>query len=144
MTKKNILSNAVVTGAMLMQVTVSDAQTGTSGNPSFDETIRPFHVQIPEEKLVDLKRRILATMWPEPENVKDESQGVQFATMQAIAKYWSTEYDWRKVETRLNALPQFITTIDGVDIHFIHVRSNIRMHCLSSSLMVGRDQSLNS
>ncbi len=126
MTKKNILSNAVVTGAMLMQVTVSDAQTGASIIPSSDETIRPFHVQIPEEKLVDLKRRVSATMWPEPENVKDESQGVQFATMQAIAKYWVKEYDWRKVEARLNALPQFTTTIDGVDIHFIHVRSKLK------------------
>ena len=70
-----------------------------------------------------LKRRILATKWPEQEIVKDESQGVQLATMQALAKYWATDYDWRKVEARLNALPQFITTIDGVDIHFIHVRS---------------------
>ncbi len=143
MTKKNILSNAVVTGAMLMQVTVSDAQTGASIIPSSDETIRPFHVQIPEEKLVDLKRRVSATMWPEPENVKDESQGVQFATMQAIAKYWVKEYDWRKVEARLNALPQFTTTIDGVDIHFIHVRSNLKMPCLSSLLTAGPDQSLN-
>ncbi len=123
MTTKNILSYAVVTGAMLVQATVSDAQAEASIIPLPDETIRPFHVQVPEEKLVDLKRRVLATMWPEPENVKDDSQGVQFATMQAIAKYWVIEYDWRKVEARLNELPQFTTMIDGVDIHFIHVRS---------------------
>ncbi len=120
---KETFKCAIVAGAMLMQGTVSDAQTAASIISSSDETIRPFHVQISEKKLVDLKRRILATMWPEPENVKDESQGVQFATMQAIARYWVKDYDWRKVEARLNALPQFTTSIDGVDIHFIHVRS---------------------
>jgi len=120
---KKIFSSAIVAGAMLMQGTVGNAQTGASTISSSDETIRAFHVQIPEKQLVDLKRRVLDTMWPEPENVTDESQGVQFATMQAIAKYWVTEYDWRKVESRLNALPQFTTTIDGLDIHFIHVRS---------------------
>lgn len=120
---KEIFTRAMVAGAILMQIMVSNAQTRVSIIPPSDETIRPFHIQIPEQKLVDLKRRILATMWPEAENVKDESQGVQFATMQAIAKYWVTDYDWRKVEARLNALPQFTTTIDGVAIHFIHVRS---------------------
>jgi pimeloyl-ACP methyl ester carboxylesterase len=120
---KEIFARAIVAGAMLMQAAVSDAQTASPIIQSSDETIRAFQVQIPEKQLVDLKRRILATMWPEPEIVKDESQGVQFATMQAIAKYWSTEYDWRKIESRLNALPQFTTKIDGLDIHFIHVRS---------------------
>jgi pimeloyl-ACP methyl ester carboxylesterase len=85
--------------------------------------IRPFSVNVPEEQLVDLRQRIAATRWPEKETVADDSQGVQLATMQQLAHYWQTEYDWRKVEARLNALPQFITEIDGLDIHFIHVRS---------------------
>ena len=85
--------------------------------------IRPFHINIPEEALVDLRQRIAATRWLDRETVTDESQGVQFATMQKLARYWATDYDWRKCEAKLNALPQFITTIDGVDIHFIQVRS---------------------
>ena len=82
-----------------------------------------FIVNVPEAELTELRRRINATRWPERETVTDASQGVQLATMQALARYWATEYDWRKVEARLNALPQFITEIDGLDIHFIHVRS---------------------
>jgi pimeloyl-ACP methyl ester carboxylesterase len=85
--------------------------------------IRPFRVNVPEAELTELRRRINATKWPERETVADATQGVQLATMQALARYWGTEYDWRKVEARLNALPQFITEIDGLDIHFIHVRS---------------------
>ena len=85
--------------------------------------IRPFTVEIPQADLDDLKRRIAATRWPEKETVDDQSQGVPLATIQAVARYWENEYDWRKVEARLNAVPQFMTTIDGVDIHFIHVRS---------------------
>src|SRR6202044_1387135 len=86
--------------------------------------IRPFpHVNVPEADLIELRRRINATKWPERETVTDASQGVQLATTQALARYWATDYDWRKVEARLNALPQFITEIDGLDIHFIHVRS---------------------
>jgi pimeloyl-ACP methyl ester carboxylesterase len=85
--------------------------------------IRPFHVNVPETELIELRRRINATRWPDRETVTDSSQGVQLATMQKLARYWATDYDWRKVETKLNALPQFITTIDGLDIHFIHVRS---------------------
>jgi len=85
--------------------------------------IRPFDVDISDAELVELRRRIKATKWPERETVKDQSQGVQLATMQKLANYWATEYDWRKVEANLNALPQFITEIDGLDIHFIHVRS---------------------
>ena len=86
-------------------------------------TIRPFHVSVPEAELEDLRARIAATRWPEKETVEDTSQGVQLATMQALARYWATEYDWRKCEARLNAVPQFITEIDGLDIHFVHVRS---------------------
>jgi pimeloyl-ACP methyl ester carboxylesterase len=85
--------------------------------------VRPFSVNVPEEELVELRRRIRETRWPERETVSDDSQGVQLATMQKLARYWETDYDWRKVEARLNALPQFITEIDGLDIHFIHVRS---------------------
>jgi pimeloyl-ACP methyl ester carboxylesterase len=85
--------------------------------------IRPFHVSFSDAELADLRRRINATKWPEPETVGDETQGVQFATTQKLARYWATEHDWRKCEARLNALPQFITTIDGLDIHFIHVKS---------------------
>jgi pimeloyl-ACP methyl ester carboxylesterase len=85
--------------------------------------IRPFHVEIPEEDLAELRRRIEATRWPSRELVDDRSQGVQLATIQALARYWTTDYDWRACETRLNALPQFTTQIDGVDIHFIHVKS---------------------
>jgi pimeloyl-ACP methyl ester carboxylesterase len=85
--------------------------------------IRPFHVNFSDSQLVDLRRRVAATKWPERETVSDASQGVQLATMKELARYWATDYDWRKVEARLNSLPQFVTTIDGLDIHFIHVRS---------------------
>jgi pimeloyl-ACP methyl ester carboxylesterase len=85
--------------------------------------IRPFHLEIPDEQLAELSRRVEATRWPSRELVDDRSQGVQLATMQELARYWTTDYDWRACETRLNALPQFTTEIDGVNIHFIHVRS---------------------
>ena len=85
--------------------------------------IRAFHVEVPEEELDDLRRRIAATRWPEKETVADDSQGVRLATMQELVRYWGTEYDFRRFEARLNALPQFITEIDGLDIHFIHVKS---------------------
>jgi pimeloyl-ACP methyl ester carboxylesterase len=85
--------------------------------------IRPFHLEIPEEQLDDLRRRIAATHWPSKELVPDRSQGVQLATLQELARYWSTDYDWRKAEAKLNALPQFTTEIDRLDIHFIHVKS---------------------
>jgi len=85
--------------------------------------IRPFHVNFPETELTELRRRINATRWPDRETVMDASQGVQLATTQALARYWATDYDWRKVEAKLNSLPNFITQVDGLDIHFIHVRS---------------------
>ena len=85
--------------------------------------IRPFRIEVPDEQLAELRRRIEATRWPSKELVADRSQGGQLATLQALARYWTTEYDWRKCEARLNALPQFTTEIDGVEIHFIHVRS---------------------
>ena len=95
-----------------------------STSQATDKTaIRPFQVNFPDEELTELRRRINATRWPEKETVADQSQGVQLATMQKLASYWSTDYDWRKIEAKLKALPNFITEIDGLDIHFIHVRS---------------------
>lgn len=91
--------------------------------PAVGAQVRPFHLNVPQEKLVDLRRRIEATQWPEQETVADSSQGVQLKTMRQLARYWATEYDWRKLEAKLNAFPQFMTEIDGLDIHFIHVRS---------------------
>ena len=85
--------------------------------------IRPFHVDVPEEALTDLRRRIAATQWPERETVPDQSQGVPLAVVQELARHWATDYDWRACEARLNALPQFTTEIDGLEIHFIHARS---------------------
>ncbi len=108
------------------------AASASSGFPSAaraaseaseDAAIRPFRVDVPEDALVDLRRRIAMTRWPDRETVGDESQGVQLASIEEIARYWGTDYDWRKCEAKLNALPQFITTIDGLDVHFIHVRS---------------------
>jgi pimeloyl-ACP methyl ester carboxylesterase len=90
---------------------------------TYKNVIHPFHVKVPEAELTDLRTRINATKWPEQETVADATQGVQLATIQALARYWATEYDWRKIEAKLSALPQFITEIDGLDIHFIHVRS---------------------
>jgi pimeloyl-ACP methyl ester carboxylesterase len=102
---------AIRTGADMMRT------TGTSA-------IRPFRIDVPEADLIDLRQRIAATRWPERETVADSSQGVPLAVIQELAGYWATDYDWRKVEAQLNALPQFITEIDGLDIHFIHVRSD--------------------
>src|SRR5215211_2946771 len=89
-----------------------------------EAAVRPFHVDVPEEELVELRRRIEATRWPTKELVEDRSQGVQLAALRELARYWAEDYDFGRVEARLNALPQFKTEIDGVDIHFIHVRSD--------------------
>jgi len=110
---------ATVPAAGHVQETAS-VKKGASDN---DDAIRPFHLSIPESKLLDLRKRVRATRWPDKETVTDQSQGVQLAKIQALVHYWGTEYDWRKVEGRLNALPQFVTKRDGIDIHFIHVRS---------------------
>jgi pimeloyl-ACP methyl ester carboxylesterase len=98
-------------------------QAGATSHAADPNAVRPFQVNVPEAELTDLRRRIDATRWPERETVTDHSQGVPLATMQKLARYWATEYDWRKVEARLNAHPQFMTKIDGLDIHFIHARS---------------------
>ena len=107
-------------------------------------TVRPFAVDVPQKDLDELRRRVSAMRWPERETVDDESQGVRLATMQELARYWATDYDWRQVEARLQAFPQFITEIDGVDIHFIHVRSKQTARCRSSSPTDGPGRSSSS
>jgi pimeloyl-ACP methyl ester carboxylesterase len=109
---------AVLACAAIGGSSVTLAATATN-----DKEIRPFRISIPDEALADLRQRVLATRWPDQETVSDRSQGVQLAKLRELVRYWATDYDWRKVEAKLNALPQFITTIDGLDIHFIHVRS---------------------
>jgi Epoxide hydrolase N terminus/TAT (twin-arginine translocation) pathway signal sequence len=114
-TRRDFLAISAAAGAAsLIPATVSAAAA---------EAIRPFSFHASDEALVDLRRRLAATRWPERETVTDSSQGVQLATIQALAAYWEKSYDWRKIEAKLNALPQFVTEIDGLDIHFIHVRS---------------------
>src|SRR5580704_12446703 len=100
-----------------------NTMTQTSATQAADKTtIRPFQVNVPDAELTELRRRINSTRWPDRETVTDESQGLPLATIKELARYWATDYDWRKIEAKLNALPQFITEIDGLDIHFIHVR----------------------
>jgi pimeloyl-ACP methyl ester carboxylesterase len=104
-------------------MTQNTAAKQSNGQATDKTAIRPFKVNVPESELTELRRRVEATKWPERETVADQTQGVQLATIQALARYWATDYDWRKCEAKLNALPQFTTEIDGLDIHFIHVRS---------------------
>ncbi|UEM02566.1 epoxide hydrolase [Skermanella rosea] len=111
---------ALQTGAGFAQTVAAPASVSVAAQ---DATIRPFRVNVPEAALVDLRRRIAATRWPDRETVPDQSQGVQLAKLQDLVRTWGTDYDWRKAEAKLNALPQFITTIDGVDVQFTHVRS---------------------
>jgi pimeloyl-ACP methyl ester carboxylesterase len=115
--RRIVLAAAVVLGIAVL------AGQGKPSSAAGDTAIRPFQVNVPEAALVDLRKRIAETRWPDKETVADRSQGVQLAKLQELMRYWGTGYDWRKVEARLNALPQFMTNIDGVDIHFIHVRS---------------------
>jgi hypothetical protein len=107
----------------MSESTTASPRPAAPGAATQDPAIRPFQVSVADEDLVELRRRIDATRWPERETVDDDSQGVPLATMQELARYWATDYDWRKVEAKLNALPQFMTEIDGLDIHFLHVRS---------------------
>ncbi|MFZ0297226.1 MAG: epoxide hydrolase N-terminal domain-containing protein, partial [Candidatus Sulfotelmatobacter sp.] len=122
-TIRTLFANSNITTeeeSMNTTITVREDSSTTTANSA----IRPFQkINIPEAELTELRRRIKNTRWPERETVTDATQGVQLATTQALARYWATEYDWRKIEAKLNALPQFITEIDGLDIHFIHVRS---------------------
>lgn len=114
LTRRDVLIAAAAAGAATMTPSPLSADAGT---------IKPFRVHVPEAAIADLRRRIAATRWPTPELVGDATQGVQLATMKKLAGYWESEHDWRKIEARLNALPMFVTEIDGLDIHFIHVRS---------------------
>ncbi len=114
---------AAVFAFLLSTVILTPADVPASVPTATNAAIRPFHYTAPESALIDLRKRILATRWPDQELVPDASQGVQLATMQKLAHYWANDYDWRKCEARLNALPMFVTNIDGVDIQFIHVRS---------------------
>ena len=120
-TRRALLARSVAAGLGLgISIEQGSAEAIGGGGTS---TVRPFQAHFPESDLVELRHRIAATRWPDRETVKDQFQGVQLATMQKLARYWQTEHDWRKIEARLNALPQFMTNIDGLDIHFIHVRS---------------------
>src|ERR1700676_4559382 len=112
--RREFLASSAAVGVSSLFDTAARAGAG-------DGSIRPFHVNIPQDQLVDLRRRVSATRWPERETVTDRSQGMQLAKIQEVVRYWGKDYDWRKVEARVNALPQFITEIDGLDIHFIHV-----------------------
>jgi pimeloyl-ACP methyl ester carboxylesterase len=111
------------TAAAGVAVVAASALNGADAQSATSESIRSFRIDIPQAKLDDMRRRVASTVWPEKETVTDATQGVQLATMQKLAHYWAGDYDWRKVEARLNSYPQFITEIDGLDIHFIHVRS---------------------
>ncbi|MFK4650095.1 pimeloyl-ACP methyl ester carboxylesterase [Bradyrhizobium japonicum] len=118
--RRQLLSQAAMTAvaaSVASLLPLHPAKAAASG------PIRPFRVSVPEEDLLDLRRRLAATRWPDREIVADQSQGVQLTTLQRLVRYWQNDYDWRKMEARLNALPQFVTEIDGVDIHFIHIRS---------------------
>ena len=122
MKRKNLITGSLaltIPIISLMTTATSDAGSPTDNR----EAIRPYNISIAEDALTDLRQRIKATRWPDKESVSDQSQGVPLATMQALARYWATDYDWHKCEAKLKALPNFVTTIDGVDIHFIHVRS---------------------
>ena len=119
-TRCSVLATSAAAGAMTL---LASAPGVASEAATEQDTIRPFSVRFPDSALVEKRRRINATIWPEREQVTDASQGVQLDTIQKLADYWATKHDWRKVEARINALPNFITEIDGLDIHFIHVRS---------------------
>jgi pimeloyl-ACP methyl ester carboxylesterase len=118
-TRRALLANSAALGLGLSVL----SEPGAAGATERSRTIRPFHVSFPDSELADLRKRINATRWPERETVEDVSQGVQLSTTRKLARYWASDYDWRKCEAKLNALPNFITEIDGLDIHFIHVRS---------------------
>ena len=115
-TRRSFLASSAAASAVGLLPAEPRAATG-------GDAVRPFRIEVPDEALADLRRRVAATKWPERETVADATQGVQLATIKELARYWATDHDWRKVEARLNALPQFMTEIDGLDIHFIHVRS---------------------
>lgn len=118
LTRRSLLATSTAAGLGLAAFGLSGA--AAAGDP---KSIRPFSIEVSDAELADLRRRIKATRWPERETVRDSSQGVQLATIRKLADYWASDYDWRKIEAKLKALPQFVTEIDGLDIHFVHVRS---------------------
>jgi pimeloyl-ACP methyl ester carboxylesterase len=124
-TRRGVLAASAAAGALGLASSTSSGILGSARaeGAARGDAIRPFRVDFPEAKLADLRKRVSATNWPERETVTNDSQGVRLATVQALARYWATDYDWRKCEAKLNALPQFMTEIEGLDIHFIHVRS---------------------
>ncbi len=122
-TTKKIIASTVISGAMALQGTIADAQGPSNTDHLSGESIRPFKIHVPNEDLKDLRKRIMETRWPDKETVADQSQGAKLSNLKGLADYWGKNYDWRKAEAKLNAYPQFITTIEGIDIHFIHVRS---------------------
>src|SRR5579862_6945625 len=128
--RRTILAASAFAGAFSLVPTdlIAAAAGGTTPKEhrmaATNAAIRPFHFEASKDELADLKKRVAAAKWPERELVADATQGVQLATMQKLARYWATEHDWRKCEAKINAVPNFMTEIDGLDIHFIHVRSN--------------------
>jgi pimeloyl-ACP methyl ester carboxylesterase len=121
LTSPSRAQSIAVADARASDVNALSAQQSTAAE---DDSIRPFRITVPDEELVDLRRRLAATRWPDQETVNDRSQGVQLATMKELVRYWQTDYDWRKAEATLNALPEYVTTIDGIDIQFVWVRSH--------------------
>jgi pimeloyl-ACP methyl ester carboxylesterase len=125
-TRRHLLQGSLAAGLTVATSAVLGHSPAGAAPPGGSGTIRPFRVAIPREQVAEMRRRITVTRWPSRELVPDRSQGVQLAAAQALARFWATRYDWRRLEAKLNALPQFRTTIDGVDIHFVHVRSRHR------------------
>jgi pimeloyl-ACP methyl ester carboxylesterase len=120
--RRSFLATSAAAGALGLSLVVA-ADSTPAVRAGETTTIYPFHVSVPEEALIDLRRRVLATRWPDKEPVTDQSQGVQLAKIQDLVRYWGTNYDWRKTEVKLNALPMFVTKIDGLDVQFVHVKS---------------------
>ena len=121
--RRSVLAAAAAAGAAGLAMSARARARGASAEAAVDTSIRAFQIDVPDAALAELRKRVAATRWPDRETVADDSQGVRLKTIQQLAQYWQTNYDWRKVEARLNALPQFVTQIDGLDIHFIHARS---------------------
>ncbi|MEZ2442294.1 epoxide hydrolase family protein [Chitinophaga sp. RCC_12] len=120
---KHAVANAIISGLALIAVPLAGFSQPLPANSKPAEAIRPFHISVPEKAVADLRQRVLATRWPDKETVAGRTQGVQLQQIQDLVNYWGTNYDWRKAEAKLNALPQFITNIDGLDIQFVHMRS---------------------
>jgi pimeloyl-ACP methyl ester carboxylesterase len=118
--KHAVMASLALAASLLPLSAAEDLNSAAANNPT---AIRPFQIHVPQSDLDDLRNRVLATRWPEKETVSDQSQGVQLSKLQELVRYWGTDYNWRKVESKLNALPMFVTTIDGIDIQFIHVKS---------------------